>query len=198
MNENDYKRILAFYEDSYITYGNDPRSVHWSNEYTQSVRFEILNGITDLHTKKILDVGCGLGDMYKFFLKKEIDVDYTGIDIVPVFINCARVRFPDAKFILSNVESLEGKYDYILASGSFNFTVENAVSYYFAMIRNIFEHARFGFAFNMLRLQSHQSDDTYTAYDMDEVIAFCKTLTTNVVVVHDYLPWDFTIYMYKE
>lgn len=198
MNPNDHKRILDFYEESFSVYGNDPRSVHWSNEQTQNIRFEILNGIADLHNQQILDLGCGLGDLYKFFLKKEIEVDYTGIDIVPAFIDCARVRFPEAHFILSNAETLEGDYDYILASGSFNLTVENAKSYYFTMIRNIWEHTRIGFAFNVLNIQAHQSDDTYTAYDRDEVVTFCKTLTSHVVIVDDYLPWDFTIYMYKK
>lgn len=198
MNQSDYKRILDFYEKSFSIYGNDPRSVHWSNEQTQSMRFEILNKIADLNNKQILDLGCGLGDLYKFFIKKEIEVDYTGIDIVPAFIDQARVRFPDAHFILSNAETLKEEHDYILASGSFNLTVENAKSYYFTMIRNIFEHARVGFAFNLLNIKSHQSDDTYIAYDIDEVVTFCKTLTPNVVVVDDYLPWDFTIYMYKK
>lgn len=198
MNPSDHKRMLNFYENSFSIYGNDPRSVHWSNEGSQSLRFEILNGIADLSNKKILDVGCGLGDMYKFFLKKEIDVDYTGIDIVPAFIDRARMRFPETQFILSNVENLTEEYDYILASGSFNFTVENAKTYYFSMMRNIWEHTRVGFAFNMLNIESHRSDDTYTAYDKNEVVTFCKTLTSHVVVVDDYLPWDFTIYLYKK
>lgn len=198
MNDKDYKRILDFYESSFSLYGDDPRSVQWSNERTQDIRFEILNGIADLHHKQVLDVGCGLADLYKFFLKKQIDVDYTGIDIVPAFIKRAKMRFPDAHLILGNVESLNDEYDYILASGAFNVTVKNATSYYFEMIRNLFGCARTGFAFTLLDIQSHVSDDTYIAYDKNEVIKFCKTLTPHVVVVDDYLPWDFTIYMYKK
>jgi cyclopropane fatty-acyl-phospholipid synthase-like methyltransferase len=198
MNQDDHKRIVDFYESSFSLYGDDSRSVQWSNERTQNIRFEVLNGIADLNHKQVLDVGCGLADLYKFFLKKQIDVDYTGIDIVPAFIERAKVRFPDAHLILSNIESFKDTYDYILASGTFNVTVENASSYYFEMIRNLFECARKGFAFTMLDIQSHVSDDIYIAYDKNEVLTFCKTLTPYVVVKDEYLPWDFTIYMYKK
>jgi SAM-dependent methyltransferase len=198
MIPDDQKRIVDFYEDSFLLYGNDPRSVHWSNEHTQDIRFEILSNIGDLKHRKILDVGCGLGDFYKFFLKKEIEVEYTGIDIVPTFVERAKVRFPDAHCVCGNIETLTDEYDYIFASGVFNINVTDAKTYYFRMIENIFRHTRIGFAFNMLNIQSHQSDDTYIAYDKDEVVAFCKTISPQVVVIDTYLPWDFTVYMYTE
>lgn len=200
MRPDDHKRILDFYENALAIYGvRDSRSVHWADEQTQIIRFEVLNKIANLNNKKILDVGCGLGDLYMFFIRKKINVDYTGIDIVPEFIERAKERFPDAKLILGNAETISDEYDFILASGAFTFAVENAKEYYFAMIKNLFEHTREGLAFNMLNVESHQSDDTYITYDISEVEAFCKTLTpnVNVVVVDDYLPWDFTIYMYK-
>lgn len=131
MNENDHKRLLNFYEDAYLLYGDGSRSVHWSNEQTQNIRFEVLSAIGDLHKKKVLDVGSGLGDMYTYFLKKGIEVDYTGIDIVPIFIERSRVRFPEGTFMHGGANELTGWYDYILVSGSFNFTIENAQSYYF-------------------------------------------------------------------
>lgn len=198
MNKRDHGRIVDFYESAFLEYGNDSRSVHWSSEDTQRIRFEILSRIADLTNKRILDVGSGLGDLYAFFLRKEVEVLYTGIDIVPVFVERARVRFPDAKFILTNGESIEEDFDYIVASGSFNFTVENAKSYYFEMITSLFSHAKLGMAFNMLNCAHHESNDTYIAYDVDEVITFCKTLTPYVTVIDTYLPWDFTVYMYKQ
>ncbi len=197
MNEPDYKRIVDFYESSFLLYGNDARSVHWSNEGVQNIRFEVLANIADLENRRVLDVGCGLGDLYKFFLKKEINVDYVGIDVVPIFIDRARTRFPEGNFILANAENMTDEYDYILASGSFSFTVEHAQEYYFEMIKNLFTYAHFGFAFNMLNKEAHQSDDTYITYDINEVITFCKTLTPYVTIIDNYLPWDFTVYMYK-
>jgi cyclopropane fatty-acyl-phospholipid synthase-like methyltransferase len=200
MNSNDYTRILDFYESSfYLDGSNDSQSVHWSSEESQYIRFEVLHKIGDLNKKKVLDVGCGLGELYKFFLKKEIDVEYVGIDIIPMFVERARARFPGTSFTLGNAETLTETYDYIVASGAFTFKVENAKEYYFALIKHLFLHAREGLAFNMLNIQSHTEDDeSHNAYDVEEVMAFCKTLSPHVVLVDDYLSYDFTIYMYTK
>lgn len=198
MHDDDKKRILGFYEDALKKYGTDVRSVHWSNEETQKVRFEVLNKVANLSGKRVLDAGCGLGDLYKFFIAKEIPVDYTGIDIVPAFIDRARERFPDATFRVADIFSMNDQYDYVLASGALNFAVADSKEYYFSMIKKMFDCATLGLAFNMLNKVEHSNDETYVSYDIDEVVAYCKMLTDKVVVVADYLPWDFTVYMYKK
>ncbi|HAT68580.1 MAG: hypothetical protein A2481_02555 [Candidatus Yonathbacteria bacterium RIFOXYC2_FULL_47_9] len=198
MHNDDQKRILNFYEDALRIYGNDARSVHWSNEETQSVRFDALCKVADLTNKSVLDVGCGLGDLYKFFISKQITVDYAGIDIVPAFIERAQERFPNASFRAADIFSVNEEYDYVLASGALNFTVSNSKEYYFSMIKKMFDCSKKGLAFNMLNKAEHSNDETYVSYDIDEVTAYCKTLTNDVIVVSDYLPWDFTVYMYKE
>lgn len=198
MNPDDTKRILNFYNDSFAKYGNDPRSVHWSGEISQNVRFEVLTNIAALAGRSVLDVGCGLGDLYKFFVTKEISVDYAGIDIVPGFIERAQERFPEAQFILGDVSTIDGEYDYIFASGVLNLTVENGKEYYFRMIEKMFFHAKYGLAFNMLNEDAHPTNETYIAYNVDEVRNYCETLSDKVEVISGYLPQDFTVYMYKE
>lgn len=197
LKPEDKKRILDFYEDSFTKYGNDPRSVHWSGEISQNVRFEVLANIAPLDQKRVLDVGCGLGDLYRWFLSQKIAVDYTGIDIVPAFIDRARERFPDAHFELGDASSINENYDYLLVSGAFNLTTINSKEYYFAAIKNLFEHSKYGLAFNMLNGATHQTDETYVSYNIDEVTNYCKTIADKVVVISDYLPQDFTVYMYK-
>ncbi|MFA5997446.1 MAG: class I SAM-dependent methyltransferase [Candidatus Paceibacterota bacterium] len=198
MNIDDKKKITAFYEDVYAKYGTDARSVHWADEHNQLVRFETLSKIANLSGKSVLDVGCGLGDLYKYFVSHSIPVDYSGIDIVPTFIDRARERFPDGRFLCGDAETLNTEYDYVLASGVLSFVIPNDKEHYFAMIKKMFDHAKEGLAFNMLNETAHPSDDTYLSYNIDEVAKYCKTLSPRVVVVSDYLPWDFTVYMYKE
>lgn len=198
MNHDDKKRIVDFYKNAFAQYGNDARSVHWADEKNQVLRFEILSKVAPLSDKSILDVGCGLGDLYKFFITRAVPVDYSGIDIVPDFIDRARERFPDAKFLCGDVETLEMSYDYIIASGALSFAIPGGKKHYFEMIKKMYDHANEGLAFNMLNEAAHPSDDTYLSYNVDEVVAFCKTLSPRVVVVSDYLPWDFTVYMYKK
>lgn len=199
MNNLAKKRILDFYEDSFLKYGNDPRSVHWSGEISQTARFNVLCDIAPLGSKHILDAGCGLGDLYKFFLTRAIPVNYTGIDIVPAFIDRARERFPDANFLLQDISSIDEQYDYVLASGALTIASEEAdKKYYFDVIKIMFAHAKYGVAFNMLNKATYPTDETYISYDIDEVTKYCKTIADNVVIISDYLPQDFTIYMYKK
>ncbi|MCK9344596.1 MAG: class I SAM-dependent methyltransferase [Candidatus Pacebacteria bacterium] len=198
MNHDDKKKILGFYEKALAEFGNDPRSVHWADADTQAVRFEALAKMIPERNVSVLDVGCGLGDLYKFFASKSTPVDYVGIDIVPAFIERARERFPSALFLCGDAETLEGKYDYILASGVLSFAIPNAKAHYFNTIKTMYDHAKCGIAFNMLNELAHPSDDTFIAYDKDEVVRYCKTISPHVAVASNYLPWDFTIYMYKE
>ncbi len=197
MNSEDHKKILSFYEDSFAKHGNDPRSVHWSGEISQTVRFGILSDIVPLAGRSVLDVGCGLGDLYKFFISKKISVEYTGVDIVPAFIERARERFPDAHFILGDASILIEDYDYILVSGAFNLVTTDSKEYYFTMIKNLFARAKYGLAFNMLDSEEHPTNETYISYNIEEVEKFCKTITDKVKIISGYLPQDFTVYMYK-
>lgn len=197
MLPKDKQRLLNYYEDSLKKYGDDAQGVHWLNQDTQKIRFKVLSKIADLNNKKILDVGCGFGDLYQFLVSKNIIVDYTGIDIVPEFIDKARKNFPNIRFQVTDINDLNENYDYILASGTLSFEVEDSKNYYFSIIRKMFEHAKYGIAFNMLNSTVHNTDETYFTYNIPEILAYCKTLTENVEIISDYLPQDFTVYMYK-
>jgi trans-aconitate methyltransferase len=197
MSPEEYKKFLDFYRDAFKKYGDSAQSLHWIDEKSQNIRFEIFNKIADLNGKNILDVGCGLGDFYKFFIAKNIQVDYTGIDIVPDFINRAKEKFPGTKFRVENILSTVGTYDYVFASGALNFTVSDSKNYYFSIIKKMFDCSKYGLAFNMLNKNVQETNEIYYSFDIDEVKAYCETLTKNIMIISDYVPWDFTVYMYK-
>ncbi|MCC2630574.1 MAG: hypothetical protein K0S38_383 [Candidatus Paceibacter sp.] len=199
MIPSDHQRILKYYKDALTEYGDhDPRSVHWSSTEGQRKRFRILSQITDLNGSRVLDVGCGLGEFYKFFLENHIDVEYTGIDIIPDFIIQARDRFPAVRFETKDIFETNETYDYVLASGVLTFKVTDNKNFYFSMIKKMYSLAEKGVAFNMLNYETHIDDETYAAYDPNEVADFCRTFCNNVQIVIGYLPQDFTIYLVKE
>ena len=198
MQNNDELRLQKFYKDALNQYGsNDARSVHWSDTHGQQTCFLVLGQISDLSGQSVLDVGCGLGDLYTFFLEKKIDAAYTGIDIVPDFIVDAQERFPTAQFEVKDILSVTKQYDFVLASGALSFKVADNKKYYFSIIKKMYELAKKGVAFNMLNRDVHIDDEFYNAYDPNEVADFCKTFCDNVQIVMDYLPQDFTIYLYR-
>src|SRR5690606_10729201 len=108
----------------------DARSVRWSNPSDQVTRFRALLGIADVANQSVLDVGCGMGELYKYLLQQQIPVQYTGIDIVPEFIQAAQKHFIDVDFYTQDVFEVESKYDYVLASGALSFKVKDNLNYY--------------------------------------------------------------------
>ena len=56
----------------------------WSDSAGQRARFEALVRSVELTNRRLLDVGCGLGDLWDFLKARNISVDYTGVDILDV------------------------------------------------------------------------------------------------------------------
>lgn len=66
---------------------------------------------------KILDIGCGPGNITKYLLSKRADFDIFGIDIAPNMIELAKGNNPEAKFAIMdsrNIHELRTKYDGIV------------------------------------------------------------------------------------
>ena len=63
--------VKKFYSSRYNLLGNQIRSVGWGSKKNQNLRFKILLKNINVNKKKILDFGCGFGDLYSF-LKKNL------------------------------------------------------------------------------------------------------------------------------
>ena len=67
---------------------------------------------------KILEIGCGPGNITKYILSNRPDFDIFGIDIAPNMIELARRNNPNASFSIMDsrkISKLETKYDGIIA-----------------------------------------------------------------------------------
>ena len=67
---------------------------------------------------KLLEVGCGPGNITKYLLSKRPDFDILGIDYAPNMIELAKKNNPTANFIVMDgrqINSLTSKYDGIIA-----------------------------------------------------------------------------------
>jgi len=198
MTPDDRQRLEKFYTEALQKYGPDhPKSVHWLGLRSQLMRFDALTKIADLSGQAILDVGCGLGDLYDFLQTRFSGFSYTGIDLVPDMVKQARAKYPDANFESGDIFSMKTNYDYLLASGSLTFHVSGGPEYYYKMIRRMYRLARKGVAFNMLDQAFYTTDSDYLAYDPVEVLGICGTITSKIKLMDDYLEGDFTVYLYK-
>lgn len=66
---------------------------------------------------KILEIGCGPGNITKYLLTKRPDIDLLGIDVAPNMIDLAKANNPNATFQIMdcrNIADLITKYDAIM------------------------------------------------------------------------------------
>jgi len=199
LDKEDTERVSNFYTDLLHKNGvNDAQTLNWTNKRNQLVRFDTLTKIGDLQNKKILDFGCGLGDLYDFLQSNKIITDYHGIDITPEFIEEAKKKYPNGKFLLGDIFDVKEKYDYVFASGSLSFKVKDNDNFYKSIVKKLYEIADTGVAFNMLDERYYSGDEIYAVYNAEDMLEFCKTFSAKTYLIQEYVDGDFTIFMYKD
>lgn len=71
----------------------------------------------DKHKAKLLEIGCGPGNITKYLLSKRPDFDIFGIDIAPNMIELAKQNNPTAHFSVMDsrhIHTLDSNYDGII------------------------------------------------------------------------------------
>lgn len=193
-------RIAEFYERLVDRFGVHPRALDWGSRTSQQKRFHVLAQIDDLAGCSVLDVGCGLADLFAFFESRKIPTSYTGYEISPAMLDSARERFPNLDLRLADLmteDIASTQFDFIFASGIFHLRSKGSYAYLEAMARRMYRFCRRGTAFNSLSSTSNQLEPDRFIADPAKVLRICLDITPNVVLRHDYMPHDFTVYLYK-
>lgn len=120
-HHDENARVAGFYDDLVTRFGIDPRALDWSSRISQEA-FSVLRDIADLTGSRVLDVGCGLADLYAFLQARRVRVQYTGYDIAPNVLRSAKERYPDIELRLvdlmaANVTSAEFDGSFVLVVG---------------------------------------------------------------------------------
>lgn len=197
---NYEKEINAFYNKAYKLYAKDVRGLGWSSKEIQRIRFEIFLNICDLNDKTVLDIGSGFGDLAYLLKEKYPSMHYVGYDINENFIKeChpeKNIRF-EKRNILTNPP--KEKFHAIYSSGALNSAFEGNDNVMKQLLKTCFHNCTAITAVNML---SNYTDpdmrfNDLHYYDPCMIFTYAKTLTKNVVLLHHYLPNDFTIVLFK-
>ncbi len=195
------KHIIEFYNQTYKIFGESVRTLDWGSENTQLLRFSILSEIGDLNGKSILDVGCGFADLYDFLKDRFENIKYTGVDITPTVLEIAQKKHPGLDLRLIDIlNSPIENYDYVLASGIHTVKVENNYEFAMRMIKKMYSICNVGVATNMISSQPKNSEYAEHVYSFSssQVLNEVQKISDFAVIRHDYLPHDFTIYLYKK
>lgn len=186
----------TFYEKAIKRYGCTARGLNWNSKYSQYLRFEMIHDLVGdaLSSSKIVDAGCGFGDLY-FFLKQRGSLPrcYVGYDLVDeaVFVAHKRTKQRIVKCDILN-DVLEDA-DFYIASGSMNILNRFET---FLFIRRCFEASRKGFVFNLLKGEDKEGHFNY--FLPHEIEAYVNEFAYDVKIKDDYMEGDFTVLLLKE
>jgi SAM-dependent methyltransferase len=150
----------------------------------------------------VLDVGCGFGDLLPYLKEKGFAGAYTGVDFVPELIEVGRQAYPDARLEVADFSTFKPheSFDLVLASGIFNARLkdEDQRVYIENTLKKMWTHARVAASADFLSgyVDFRREDLNYTS--PEAVLAFAKNLTRRVALLHDYMPFEFALYLFKD
>jgi len=195
----------------YLDIHNKMKSEHgfsskalWGSENSQRIRFEILTKcISPTKSKiKILDIGSGLGHLYSYLIERGFDIDYTGLEINESFIEQSQKTFPNAKFILGDInqlKKLDEVYDYSFASGIYNLGIKEETQNSFVEdFKFILDRTKRACGVNFLSSNSKNQDNISVYHKPSEIISLVEEkLSSKYEICQNYLPNDFTVFILK-
>ncbi len=209
--EQDWRQqIVETYERSLARHGPTIRALRWVSEESQVARFSVLAEAGPLAGASLLDIGCGLGDLFGFLRQHGLDCEYTGYDITPGMLDGARAKYPEGRFELRDIltEGLGGSFDYVMASGTFNVRVPDHESWLARMLETMYAGCRRAVAFNILRPLPAEKQppepfatwarEFYYEVEPPALVDACRRLTPAVEVREGYLPAEYTLYLRRE
>ena len=119
-NELEY---TEFYDKKAQSEAEDFLKANWSSEKSMQSRFKVLSNVVNIFDNiKILDIGCGPGNLEKYLTSKYKDLEITGIDTSETMLSYARSKNLDIKFMIGNLVDLPFKintFDLTISLGVF-------------------------------------------------------------------------------
>lgn len=104
----NYNKTIKTYNEVALNYENKFMEMDLYND-TYDLFCSLLNA-----NSEVLDIGCGPGNITKYFLKIRKDLKITGIDLAPNMIERAKLNVPNAHFILKDalkIDELTNTFD---------------------------------------------------------------------------------------
>lgn len=197
----DREKIVDRYTQRFEEFGVDLRALNPGSEDHYRLQHAVHAAAGPMNGKTVLDIGCGLGHYYEFLRGQDCDVDYIGYDLVPAFIESNKQRFPQAHFEVRDVsrDGIAHEADYIVMCQVFNnrySDVSNA-DVVKATVSAAFASARSCVSVDMLSKYVNYEDPRLNYFNPEEMFTHGKSLSPYVLLRHDYLPFHFTLLLYK-
>jgi len=192
-------KIENYYSGLISEHGHDPRACDYGRPESQQKKFNIISDIITPDHKTLLDVGCGFCDYADFLKEKYPHVDYNGVDITKDFVEKSKIRHPNLNIQHMDIMQADpGKFDVVTANGIFYLLDQEAEKFMQDLISRMYELCNKSVAFNSLSAWADDKEEGEFYADPLKTVEFCRSITPNITLRHDYHSRDFTIYLHRE
>ena len=202
-SKEDEQNLIERYTRRYNEFGYNPKSLGW-DKGKQEIRFDVLTSHYNFENKKVLDIGCGFGDLNITLNQKTTKYFYTGIDLVESLLTEAMQRFTgeNIEFIMANVLEFKSEkiFDYAISSGIFNHKLADGNNYDFieAVIEKSFLLVKDGIAFDFLSEKvDYRLEHTFHS-SPEKILSIAYKFSRNVILRNDYMPFEFSVFILKD
>lgn len=204
VREQDRKAYVERYTERLARHGETPEALGWGLNPRQDVRFGVLaEPALGEPSSSVLDVGCGFADLFDFLGARGWRGRYTGIDIVPALIERARRRHPELDLRERDITDEAGRLepaDFVVASGVFNarLEAEDNPSHIQQALACMLELARVAVCADFLstRVDFQKLGAWHT--EPGWALEAGLRLSPRAVLRHDYMPYEFALFIYKD
>lgn len=188
----------TYYKKTIKKYRNTHKAVGWGSRESQWRRFDTIASqiaTTQFNNQavSILDVGCGLGDLYHYLKVKKCKCQYKGIDFCEDMIKSAKKSYPNGNFYHASLDNYIETSTIVVANGVFNMKQNNQYAYLKSAISNLL---RLASSQVVLTLLSHQTpiqckqEKIFFYYDPAQIDPQLSHINAIKKWVHGYLPND--------
>lgn len=202
------KELQMHYSELFSLHGPSPQGVDWGKDEAKALlRYEkMLNVLAKSREKpSLLDVGCGYGGLYSYAMSKNIDLDYTGIDVADNMIEWAAANLSSARFIRADVLDFQFQrsFDYVVCNGILTQKLDIPAlqmdEFAAELIRRMFSLCRRGAAFNVMTTKVNYFSNNLYYRNPAELMAWCLAeFTRHIKLDHGYPLFEYTVYLYRQ
>lgn len=202
LDPEDAMSVIKRYQQRIAEHGTTFASLNSGSEAKQNIRHEVHASALLGPNPSILEIGCGLGDFYKYLCQRKRDCSYHGYDIVPEYVERCRQLFPESTFEYRNVfrDGIEGIYDTIVMSQVLNNRYQRSdnVQVMKRAIELSFEHTRISVSVDMISSYVDFQNPDLFYYSPEEVFRIAKNIASRVILRHDYRGFEFCIQLFHD
>lgn len=202
LDPEDASQVVKRYQQRIAQHGPTFASLNSGNAAKQAIRHEVHASALRETVPSVLEIGCGLGDFYKYLVQHGRECLYHGYDIVPEYIEQCRQMYPKAIFDQRNIflEGISGEYDTIVMSQVLNNRYERSdnVKVMKRALELAFEHTRVSVSVDMISTYVDFQNPELFYYQPEEIFRIAKAIAPRVSLRHDYRAFEFCIQLFHE